>query len=350
MTDFKPYGLATAIGSLPHQDPARAVDLILKNLEDIPFWPQLTRRSFLENMCVQYTEGLPCVRLDQGKERVYLDTTPGVEVGELERFYERYLANDTEYFRIGPDYAQGLHAFIDALKKRDGLNYIKGQVTGPITFGLTLKDQSGLATFHNKEIMDALTKGLEMKARWQIKTFMEFGARIIIFFDEPYLSAFGSAFVNIDRKEAIVRLNEVIGPAKEVGAITGIHCCGNTDWSILMETEVDIISFDAYGFMENISLYPEELKGFLNRGGILAWGIVPSSPEAMEEKTEGLAKRLREGRNLLGEGGNGYLVTPSCGCGSLSIEEAEKVLRLTHDVSCTLRDKRIGSSNFQVGR
>lgn len=344
MIDFKPKGQATAIGSLPHQDPAQAVEVVLKYLKDIPFWPQLTKRSFLENMYVQYTEGLPCVCIDQKRELVCLDTTKELEV-ELERFYERYLANDVEYFRISQDFAPGLYALLDLLDKRNDLCYIKGQVTGPITFGLTLKDQDGRAILYNQEVMDALTKGLEMKARWQVEMFRDIGARAVIFFDEPYLSSFGSAFVNISREEVIARLDEVIMPVKEVGGVTGVHCCGNTDWSILMNTEVDIISFDAYGFIQGLSLYPEDLEGFLGRGGVLAWGIVPSSSKAMEESAGGLAKRLEEGRGLLVEAGikegllNGSLVTPSCGCGSLTEQEAERVLGLTYEVSKEVRHK-----------
>ncbi|MBM3132761.1 MAG: hypothetical protein FJZ95_07000, partial [Chloroflexi bacterium] len=58
---FKPRGLATAIGSMPHADPAEAGALALRYLPDIPVWPQLPNRSFLENMYAQYSEGLPGV-------------------------------------------------------------------------------------------------------------------------------------------------------------------------------------------------------------------------------------------------------------------------------------------------
>ncbi len=335
-------GLATAIGSFPHQDPGQAVDLILENLKEIPSWPQLTQRSFFENMYLQYTEGLPCLRINPEEERVWVDTTCELEL-ELERFYERYLCNDLEYFQIGRDYAQGLYTLIERLEGREDLNYIKGQVTGPITLGLTLKDQNGWAIFHNREVMDALVKGLEMKARWQSKLFIDLGTKAIIFFDEPYLSNFGSTFFNIGREEVTAKLNEVILPLKEMGVMTGIHCCGNTDWSVLLATEADIINFDAYNFIEGISLYAKDLKEFLVRGGILAWGIVPSSSKIKGENTESLVRRLEEGRNLLTKRGidkdllDTYIITPSCGVGSLSIEEAQRVLELTHDLSQVLR-------------
>ncbi len=50
---------ATGVGSLPHRDPAKAVKAVLANFREIPYWPQLPRRTFLESMYVQFAAGLP---------------------------------------------------------------------------------------------------------------------------------------------------------------------------------------------------------------------------------------------------------------------------------------------------
>ena len=56
-------GLATGIGSLPHTDSDKALDLIFKYTPQVPFWPQLPKRDKREGMVIQYSQGLPCLRL-----------------------------------------------------------------------------------------------------------------------------------------------------------------------------------------------------------------------------------------------------------------------------------------------
>jgi hypothetical protein len=113
---------------------------------------------------------------------------------------------------------------------------------------------------------------------------------------------------------------------------------------VLLSTKLDILSFDAYGYLETLSLYPKELKTFLERGGILAWGIVPTSEEVLKEDAQSLVKRFKEGVETLSKKGidqallQRAIITPSCGTASLSIPLAEKVCELTGEVSKTLRD------------
>jgi hypothetical protein len=115
------------------------------------------------------------------------------------------------------------------------------------------------------------------------------GTPRIIFFDEPSLSFYGSAFSALNREEVVLSLNECI---KGLKGLKGVHCCGNTDWSILLFTKIDILSFDAYGYLENLSLHPKELKKFLERGGILACGIIPTSEAVLKEGVQSLVKRF----------------------------------------------------------
>ncbi|MDI6704097.1 MAG: hypothetical protein QME40_05465 [bacterium] len=340
--------LATAIGSLPHQGIERVCELILGCFPEIPFWPQLPKRRINENMYRQYVQNLPCVKITPDKDKVYFDTSLGVEE-ELERFYDRYLASDIEYFAIRKEDSEGFYAMLDYLRENRPatLQFIKGQVTGPISLGLTCTDQHERAILYNQGLRDAIIKGLAMKAIWQVECFKKLGldTKEIIFFDEPYLSALGSAYINIKREDVVRWLNDVIEPVKEKGCIVGIHCCGNTDWSVLMATSVDIISFDAYNFLETMVLYPAELNRFLKKGGSLAFGIVPTSGEnALNENVEDLVKRLFRGIKPLKNKGideglilSRSLITPSCGLGSLSKDVAERILRLTHDVSLFLR-------------
>jgi hypothetical protein len=167
------------------------------------------------------------------------------------------------------------------------------------------------------------------------------GVKTIISFDEPSLSSFGSAFSGLNREEVIVSLNECLDA---VNGLAGVHCCGNTDWSLLLSTNLDILSFDAYGYLETLALYPKELSKFLERGGLLAWGIVPTSGAIEKEDSKSLVERFRIGVNTLSEKGidatllQRAIITPSCGTASLPIPLAERVCQVTSEVSKRLRE------------
>lgn len=343
--EFKDSFIATGIGSFPHLDEREVFPLIRQDFPYIPFLPQLPRRSFLEGMVAQYSEGFPGLRLDEKEKRLWIDTSSGFE-NETERFYRAIEESDLSTFQISEDYARGLR-LLKELSREEGhkkIKFIKAQITGPITFGLSLTDQEKRPIFYDSTWRDILIHHLSFKARWLEKTLKDLfpGIPTILFFDEPGLSAFGSAFSGLNQEDVILSLNECFC---SIDGLKGVHCCGNTDWSLLLSTKLDILSFDAYGYLENLSLYPSELKAFLKRGGILAWGIVPTSEEILNEDAQSLVKRFeREVESLIKEGIDPELLkrailTPSCGTASLPVELAERVCHLTAEVSKRLREK-----------
>ncbi|MDP6043645.1 MAG: methionine synthase, partial [Dehalococcoidales bacterium] len=222
---------------------------------------------------------------------------------------------------------------------------VKGQVTGPITWGLTVTDDTGKGILYDDFLGDAVPRLLRLKAAWQEKELSRFSKNTIIFVDEPYMSAFGSVSMMLSRDQVINLLEEVFSG---IGGLKGVHCCGNTDWSLLLETSVDIISFDTYNYAQSLSLYPVELKKFLERGGTVAWGIVPNEEDLLAKETvASLKDRLEEAmapftrqdirfRQLIAQG----LLTPSCGLASLATEEAAaRVLELLSELSETIRKR-----------
>ena len=336
--------IATGIGSFPYKDEREVSNLILQNFPKIPFWPQLPKRSFLEGMVVQYSEGFPSFRLNERDQRAWVDTTQGFDK-EVERFYQFFENGELEPFRISDNFARGLR-MLEALpteNHRKKIKYVKGQITGPITFGLSLTDQERKPIFYDPTLREIMIKHLSLKAQWMEKRFNDLlpDIKTMIFFDEPSLSSYGSAFSSLSREDVIFSLNAC---AESIKGLAGVHCCGNTDWGLILSTDIDILSFDAYGYMETISLYPKQLKTFLEGGGILAWGIVPTSEAILKEDVQGLIKRFREGIETLSKKGidpellQRSLITPSCGTASLSIPLAERVCQLTAEVSRRLQD------------
>jgi hypothetical protein len=172
----------------------------------------------------------------------------------------------------------------------------------------------------------------------------------IIFVDEPYLVSFGSAFVSLSREQVIAMLDEVFQAIHVEGALAGVHCCANTDWSVLLATEVDILNLDAFGYLENLALYSQDLRRFLDRGGVIAWGIVPNNPEVFSVTAQDLADRLRQGIGQIcdkaaasgvvirpEEFDTQSLVTPACGLGTETPEVSDRVLSVLAETGKILR-------------
>ncbi|PLX39798.1 MAG: hypothetical protein C0608_10995 [Deltaproteobacteria bacterium] len=328
---FTPKGIATGIGSLPHLDPDEAVGLVMESLPAFPFWPQLPKLSHLEGMTLQYAPGLPGL-LCEG-ESCHIDTGDR-GVGELDAFYGRVLEGDTASFALQYERAQGFKPFLEALggREKGSVRFVKGHVTGPVTLASALKDSAGREIVTDESFREAVSAQLAMNARWQIRELGRFGAPVIIFLDEPVMEVFGSAYSTLDRETVIALWSPVLDAIREEGGISGIHCCGNTDWGFLFESGTDIVNFDAYNFMEKMTLYSGEAEKFIENGGALAWGIVPTSDEVRGETLESLSARLDEGIKAFEAAGvapellrRQCLLTPSCGMGSLTVEETKMV-------------------------
>lgn len=336
-------GIATGIGSLPLKDAGEAVELVFKHLPEAPFWPQLPKRNIREGMIAQYSEGLPGLKVtDDGLE---FDQKSADE--ELESFYEHIIAMDLEHFRISEPYAEGLYAFYAALKARDlkDVRFIKCHVTGPFTFAASITNADGVALLHDEVFMQAMVKGLIMKALWQIKLFADLGKPVIVFLDEPYMAGFGSAYTALTRETAVKTLEEFSSALKSPDVLVGVHCCGNTDWSIFTDVKtIDIINFDAFSYMDKFALYGQDLAKFLKRGGLLCWGIVPTqdfhsgiTPEALAGKIQsGIEALVKKGadRALVSEQ---LLVSPSCGLGTLQPGAAEQIFSVLEELSTSIR-------------
>jgi methionine synthase II (cobalamin-independent) len=266
--------------------------------------------------------------------------------GGLEKLYAAYLENNYAEFKITPEYAAGLYQFLT--HNNLAVCAIKGQVTGPVSWGLTVADNNGRAVAYDETLADAAAKLLRLKASWMETQLRSISPSTIIFLDEPYLNSVGSAFFAINKEKVVKLLEEVFGGIK---GLKGVHCCGNTDWAMLLGTSLDILNFDAYEFAGTLALYPAEVKKFVGRGGTIAWGIVPNREDQLSKESvsslqdrlgEAVAPFTRKGidipfRQLIAQS----LVTPCCGIAGLSPDAASKALGLLSDLSGKMRSKYV---------
>ncbi|VEN75204.1 conserved hypothetical protein [Candidatus Desulfarcum epimagneticum] len=347
---FTGDGATALIGSMPLSDHAEALDHVFSHSPDIPSWVQLPRFS-KEGMIPQFAPGLPGLLEKDGDFFVDSDSQGFSEA--LTAFYEDYLAvaeggefPENSRFALSPDSAEGFFLFLKRLSDPPQKpKAAKGQVTGPITLTTGIKDQTGRAIFYDPQLRDAAVKMLSMKAVWQTRRLLEAsgGAPVIVFLDEPSLAGFGtSEHIAMSREETLECLKEVAGAVSAAGGIPGVHVCANTDWSIVLESGAVIVNFDAYAYFDRFVIYADSIKTFMESGGILAWGIVPTlRPEDIEKETarslaeSWMARAAQIEKTGLSRAAvlSGSLITPSCGTGSLEPAQALKVLELTRDVS-----------------
>jgi len=352
MSDASPdFGfMATGIGSVPFLDIERTCRKIGHWTPAMPFWPQFVRRTHLEDMVIQYSEGLPLAQVNAAERSLSISPSLNRET-ELVTFYERVLAEDVEAFAVSRDAAPGLYALLAMIQAGGGDfgPYIKGQTVGPVTFTAGVKDPAGKPILYDPELSEAMTKGLSVKALWQVRQLAGSGKRPVIFLDEPYLSGYGSAFTPLQRHEVVAMIRTVIEYLRERSeALIGIHCCGNTDWSMVLETGPDIVNLDAVEYMDHFLLYKEPILRFLKGGGAIAWGIVPTANFTGKESVDNLFSRLEQGLGRLRQWGidsdqvaRRSLLTPACGMGTMSEAAATAAMQLLSDLSKRCRDRAL---------
>jgi methionine synthase II (cobalamin-independent) len=331
--------LPTTIGSMPQTDPKEACSLVAKYLPDLPAWPQLPNGSQLENMYIQFSEGFPGIAIDGAK--AYVDRTADFD-SLLEQLYNADAEDNPDNYGISAGYAAGLHAFL-ALKEKQP-RMVKGQITGPITWGLMVTDRQQRGILYDDLLAEALAKFLRLKAMWQERFLRQIAPETLIFVDEPYLTSLGTAFVSIANTQVSTLLEVVLSG---LTGLKGVHCCGTTDWSLLLSTSTDVLSFDAYNNADSLACYPAEIKAFVERGGNIAWGIIPNEEEAeARESVSSLSDRLGEAMAPFTRDGLSIkklaaqsLLTPSCTLASLSPEASIRALELLSGLSAGIRSK-----------
>lgn len=350
--EWQPLASATLIGSMPHRDRDQVVGLILDAMTEIPVWPQLPV-YVPEQMMTQYLEGLPGLR--HGESQLFVDLDGADFDAELLAFYEETLEIEAgsrdlaeSRFALGTETGATFFRFLESVAGRaSGLRAVKGQVVGPFTLLSGLNDRTGRAVLYDERMAEVVPRHLAMKAAWQIRRLKAIGVPVICFLDEPALAGFGSsAYISITREFVLQLLREVSDAVHAEGALSGIHICANTDWSLAFDSGVDIINLDAYHYADKLALYGDAFKAFLERGGCVAWGLVPTSDPALVEKetAQSLADRWFETLRAFEATGlstrtilERSLFTPSCGCGSLSVATSERVVRLTAELSGIMR-------------
>ena len=330
--------LTTAMAVMPHKDSTRALEIALSL--DIPFWPQLPRLSYYEDMYVQASEHFPGILLDIGKQ------TLSFSIDKFATELEETLIHFEEpgYFDISREYSAVYHQFLEMdLTDRPA---IRGQLEGPISFGLNVLDQNKRPILFDDTIRPFMFEFMAKRINVQLKRLKKINPNAFMFIDEPGLQFLFSALSGYDSTTASKDMQEFVTLLERP---CGIHLCGNPDWDFLLNLDLDILSMDIYLNAEIFSSYAESIKRFLNRGGVLVWGIVPTNFEPFDkESMDSLASLLESVWAVLDKRGidrddilSKSLISPATCClvnpdGEKTVEKAFTVVR---ELSQRLRRK-----------
>lgn len=320
-----------AIGSLPYKNPDKAMNIIKKYSSQIPCWPQLVKLNQNEDILNQFLENMSLFFVDK--------------IDEFNSDYKTIISNincrEIEKYGISKNYSAAFPLF-EHLVASNRPKFAKGQITGPYTILKSIKKCDYDKIF--------ISKLLTLKALWQIKHIKNASPDTIpiIFIDEPSISIFEDyKKLNLSKEDLVLMIADISSEIKKNVAISGFHCCDIFDWEIPIKSGVDIISFDAYSFCDKFEIPTKNLEKFLQQGGMLAFGMVPTHDNVLLDKLtldDLVFKFEKTVKNLTNEGINekiiinNSIITSSCGAGRLDEEHAAMAMKMIRELSKRLKD------------
>ena len=330
--------LTTAMAIMPHRNVNQALELVLSL--DVPFWPQLPHLSYYEDMYVQASEHFPGIVLDLEKRTVRFSMEKFIS--EFEETMAHF--NEPEYFDVSETYSAVYNRFLD-LDLSD-CPAIRGQLEGPISFGFHVLDQDDRPILFNDTIRPFMIEFMAKRVNVQMNRLKNLNANAFMFIDEPGLQFLFSAlsgYGDVAAKGDMEVFFSLIERPR------GVHLCGNPDWDFLLGLDLDILSLDVYSNGEVFVAYVQSIRRFLDRGGVIVWGIVPTNFEPFEnEDLDSLEKRLTQLWTFLANEGidrqfllSRSMLSPATCClvnpdGEKTVEKAFKMIQ---ELSLRLREK-----------
>ena len=209
--------------------------------------------------------------------------------------------------------------------------FAKAQLAGPVTVGRFTRTPSGAPIGDVPDLMERVVDHLAAKAALLARTLRLANVTPIIFIDEPGLGTGPGPSAWLER---------VRRAAKDEGAMLGVHCCAQTPWAPVLDLGFDVVSLDARLSLDALLEDRSAWLGFLERGGTLCLGIIPTNPEArydVGELCDSVEASLRATTPHFARVLGRMMVSPACGLGLHSIEGAQRVTREVKEAQVRLR-------------
>ena len=340
-----PCSRATGVGALPHKDPKAACDDVLKIFSDFPYIPTLPDRGLLEGIVFNDSEQLPGRLIRE--DRLLFDSTHD-QTAAMEKVYMDFVEENSNDYALHANYAS---AFMEMLTRNlSGVQVLKCQVTGPVTFGMQVVDADKRPIYYDSQMADVLSKMIALKARWCEQAMRErTGAKeTLVVLNEPYLASLGSSVVPVDCETVRAGFEDI---ASLTNGGLGIHCCSNTDWEFVMGLNPAVISIDAYATSKEFLLYADAIVSYMEKGGVVAWGIVPAEQKIFATETvdslydKYLAIRTQLSARMPEKLFDAQsMITPSCGIRFADQPGSLAIMGAAAEISRRIRAKNPGAA------
>ena len=328
--------LTTAMAVMPHADVDQALKAALSL--DVPFWPQLPHLSYYEDMYVQASEHFPGIQLNLTDRTLSFSFEKFIQ--EIEQTAAQF--ETPEYFDISPAYSAVYHRFL-ALDLADR-QAIRGQIEGPVSLGMNILDQEKRPIIFDDTVRPFLLEFMARRVNVQLQKLKKLNPNAFMFIDEPGLQF---VFCGMSGYNDMAAKRDMETFFSLVDRPAGIHLCGNPDWDFLLTLDMNVLSLDTYSNGEIFTSYPASIKAFLDRGGIIVWGGIPTNIEPFEkENIASIESRLKSLWEKLTKSGidrdlllSQSMLSPATCCLVNADRErtVEKAFALTKKLSARLR-------------
>jgi hypothetical protein len=298
-------------------------------------------------MYVQALENFPGARIDPDHQKIYFDLSRFYE--ELPSYFEK--ADDPQTFRLSKEFSLVYHQFLE----RDLSHYpaIRGQMISPISLGLKIVDENRKSIIYHDEVKEVLFDFIQKKVNQQYYELREKNPNAFVWVDDPGLALIFSALSGYNEGQAKADLDRFL---EGLEGLRGVHLCAKPDWDFLLKSKMDILSFDSFNCGVVIVNYPS-LKDFVDKGGIISWGIVPTYTELLEQETiHSLMERLETFWDDLSRKGvnqskllHQSLLAPAT-CNLLNPDKertVEKAFEVLRELSRKIREKYLLTMNHE---
>jgi hypothetical protein len=319
-------------------DPKLACDDVLAIFPDFPYIPTLPDRSQLEGIVFNDSEQLPGRLIRE--DRLLFDSAKD-QTAAMEKIYLDFVEKKYADYGLHREYAS---AFIEMMSRDlSGSGILKCQVTGPVTFGMQVVDAGKRPIYYDSQLADVLSKMIALKACWceQEMRHRTGVKETLVVLNEPYFASLGSSVVPVDRDSVRAGWADI---ASLVDGGLGVHCCSNTDWEFVISLNPSVISLDAYATAKEFLLYADTVVSYMERGGVVAWGIVPADARLFgAETTDSLFEKYLAIRSQLCTRmpeklfDSRSLITPSCGIRFADREGSLAIMGAAAEISRRIR-------------
>jgi hypothetical protein len=291
-------------------------------------------------MYVQASEHFPGIVLDLEKRTLRFSMERFI--GEVEETMRHF--DEPEYFDISETYSVVYPRFLQL--DLSGRVAIRGQLEGPISFGMNVLDQDGRSILFDDSVRPFLLEVMAKRVNVQLDRLKKKNPNAFMYIDEPGLQFLFSAMSGYSDQAARGDLETFFSLIERP---RGVHLCGNPDWDFLLKLDLDILSLDVYTNGEVFASYARSIRKFLDRGGMISWGIVPTNFEPFEkESLDSLEQMLTGVWNILHKNGidpefllSRSLLSPATCClvNPDAEKTVEKAFQTVKDLSVRLREK-----------